>query len=240
MTNESALLMNWFYERAIIDVDENGNKFLTIGVENWSLYDGFAILNQEKNSEYINSGNSLNTLPSGFFTNYDKLTYSISDEVVSDDVVGAKAAYENSGLAVANVSDSFFYFSNDEKSVTIDTETSKDIDTAYLTFPIENCEDRIYIYTWQNAPLSAINSHSVSSFVSSSIIYLNMECLETIDDITQSIQEGTSKYSLSGATLTTTLPNQQNFFGYAPTLKLFNKSDANGNLMLDVTEKADT
>ena len=49
-----------FYPRAILSVDETGNTKLTIGVENWSLYDAFI----PRKQGYINENNKADILPS--------------------------------------------------------------------------------------------------------------------------------------------------------------------------------
>lgn len=66
---------NRFLNTALLTIGNDGSQSLTIGVEHWSYYDNFAVLNQEHTGDYNALGYSLTTFPDGFFKSENPLTY---------------------------------------------------------------------------------------------------------------------------------------------------------------------
>ena len=208
-SNYTSKAQNFYLGRAMLEVKEDQTQTLTIGVENWSCYDKFAVLNQEHTADYLNAGYSLSDFPEGFFSNDSDLTYSITsqsneDGTVSYDVLRdtekAKEMYSTNSTLATNV-DSYFNY-----NVDVDETTGKDYDIAYVSFPISDYQDRIYVYNWFNA---ATNYNlAFSSLYNSSIIWIEPSSVQKID-----ISNADFKYSV--ANLYNTKTRTMQCFDYA-------------------------
>lgn len=236
-------LPNKYLSRAILSVDENNIQTLTIGVEHWSYYDEFAVLNQEYTDDYISNGYSLNAFPDGFFMSGHELTYNLKtaneridgvaylNYIVEKDSSKAKEAFEEAGGIIATECDGYFNF-----DVDVDATTAQDKDIAYVSFQISNYKDRIYVYNWFNT--SSIPGYinkgcPITNLANSSIIYLDADNLEPFENIKNGFNDDSVSYTFDGVS-PTAASGWQYFIG-APEQNAFSsvfaKKDEEGNCL---------
>ena len=243
---------NKFLGCALLTIDENHNQSLTIGIEHWSFYDEFAVLNQEYTDDYNNLGYSINAFPDGFFLSENPLTYMIeSSSNTEQDENGtnitvynynckadnqkAKEAYMEGGYPIAKNCDEYFDF---HPQIAYDKESNYDI--AYMTIPLKDYQDRVYVYSWFNCPNSG--STSIDKLFDSSVIYLDLNDIEPYSEIESKIETGTISYSIDCASSSTSKGIQ--YYNAYKTIRpkiegLFNKRDSAGELLNSITKSDD-
>ena len=129
-----------FFSQGILNVDNDGKQSLTIGVENWSLYDAFIPREQGYfNEEY-------RYLPSDIFdsentNSFTNFSYSDYENIIDPN---------NSKYKTASAKTKF-------GDITVDYETNKDIDVAYVTFDLEDYRTSFSFSAWLNAPFNGYN-----------------------------------------------------------------------------------
>ncbi len=130
-----------FCAQGLLTVDEYGSETLTIGVENWSLYEAFI----PRIQGYVNE--SYQYLPSSIF-NQDNSNNFTNFEYES---------YES----LIDTNDSQYEISiQDTKygEIIIDYETSKAVDVAYVTFELTDYESIFSFSAWLNTPYNGYNT----------------------------------------------------------------------------------
>ena len=168
--NDKTNYSQHFYGEAILKVDEDGNQKITIGVENWSLYDAFIPRKQEYAKE------STLYFPSKILNedNYSLLTKSewyanTFPQRISD-----------------SVNDWFDY--GDTKFGNIDVDVNESLDVAYVTFDIEDYQKNIVVYTWTN--VSTMQATEVVASYQSPIVWkLDTSTVRKIDNMAEATDE---------------------------------------------------
>lgn len=143
-----------FCSQGILNVDGNGNQTLTIGVENWSLYEAFI----PRTQGYMNE--EWRFLPSSLF-----------DEENSNNFTGF--SYENYVNVIDTNVNSYKVSTSETKfgDIVIDYETQKDIDVAYITFDLDDYKSSFSFSAWLNTPFYGYNPSSLDQGVTSSNSY---------------------------------------------------------------------
>ncbi len=131
----SALHLN---ARAILNVDDSGNTRVTVGVQNWSLYDAFIPVSSNYVNQEITSlpANVFNSENSSYFTNF-----TVDSNEISEEVDGYFLSKDNSNTKFGD----------------IQIEYAEDVDVAYVTFDIDNSAKKIAIQAWTNKPVDLNN-----------------------------------------------------------------------------------
>mgnify|MGYP002854621325 CR=1 FL=1 len=128
-----------FGAQAILEVGDNQST-VTIGVENWSLYDAFI----PREQGYFND--ECQYLPSSLF-----------DSENSNNFTGF--VYSENESIIDNNNDKYFISTSDKKygDMVIDDTTSQNTDVAYITFNIDNYNSGFSFSAWLNTPYYGTN-----------------------------------------------------------------------------------
>ena len=135
-----------FFAQGILTVDDEGKQSLTIGVENWSLYDAFIPREQGYfNDEY-------RYLPSDIFdsentNNFTNFSYSDYESIIDPN---------NSKYKTSSAETKF-------GDITVDYETNKNIDAAYVTFDITDYKTTFSFSAWLNTQFNGYNETSANA-----------------------------------------------------------------------------
>ena len=174
---------------ALLCVSSSGEKYVTLSVENWSLYDAFIPRKQEYNSKGIDwlPSQVFNDENAGKLTRFSDYKSELSfTEDSSEDVDG-------------------WYDFGDVKFGNITVKVDNNIDVAYVTMNIQDLNDYFTVTAWFNAPQDTYEN--AQSYYQNLYFYLNSnqmlnvsELLDgdfSVSNLTYSLRNSTKKADTS-------------------------------------------
>jgi len=180
--NDSTKLMTsplHYYARAILSIDENGSQTVTIGVENWSLYECFI---PKKQTDTVDG---TRYLPSIIFdesntNNFTNFSFDSYKEIID------------------NNNDNYNLGDQDTKfgDITVDADSAKELDVAYVTFKVDDYKKSFTFTSWLNTPFYDAEAQ-IERYESSISFHLNEADILNVDEIYNGTAEENFSHSLT-------------------------------------------
>lgn len=183
-TIDSFSSYNKFYGQAVLTIDEDYSQYLTVGVQNYSLYDAFVALNQEYTDEYASKYSNY-YVPEKLLDERDLTSEDSFRENFSDYII--KTTDENA--------DYYDYTTDDASNIRYDETT----DSAYITFEINDYTEPVWVLWWTNIRIQT-GFESAITFHNAAYMWLGLDSLYSVDDIDAAIEDGTANVGLRQAT----------------------------------------
>lgn len=157
---------NDFAAQALLEVKEDYTYSVTLGIQNWSLYDSFIVLDQSYLNEYNYSNDYV---PDQWLDKYELYT--------------ENEFRTNYGDYIYSADDSMFLWNVAEN---IEYDTEKDV--AYITVPIEDYAQPIYEMSWTHTQIGA----NQTMYHEGSYLWLNLDSLIDFNQLKQSLENASN------------------------------------------------